>query len=111
MSSQKTFDDQSVLNFQFETEHDVDVEGTLKVRLPIEMQFPAAAVNAADDPSTVLSQFVESSVGVTLVEITSEHIILKFGTGYTTAKGQTFRLSLSNIRSPRSFRPSSEFLI
>lgn len=111
MSSRKTFDDESELIFQFETEHDVDADGTLKVKLPIEMQFPAEAVSAADDPATVLSRYVKSSVEVSLVEITSEHIILKFGTGYTTAKGKTFSLSLFNIRSPRSFRPSSEFLI
>ena len=110
MSSQKTFDDESELRFLFETEHDVDIDGTLKVKLPIEMAFPAEAVNQAD-PATVLSQYVKSSEDVSLVEITSEHIILKFGTGYTTAKGKTFKLSLSNIRSPRSFRPSSEFLI
>lgn len=35
-----TFSSESSMDFTFETEHDVDVDGFLKVALPVEMAFP-----------------------------------------------------------------------
>jgi len=44
------------------------------------------------------------------VELTPEYILFKFPDGHST-DNNPIRLTLKNIRTPRSFRPSSEFRI
>ena len=100
----------SIFKFTYETEHDIPVQGFLKVKLPVEMAFPERVIAAKD--STTLGPTASGGPDekIVFVELTSEYILLSLPDGHST-KNNPILLTLNNIRTPRSFRPSSEFLI
>lgn len=110
-----TYSDESVLDFTFETEHNVPPGGTLKVTLPVEMKFPQTVVDS-QEPNIKVSQTVSVGSGATVNPelkfeiVTPEYINLSFIDGHRV-ENNPVRLTIENVRTPRSTRPSSEFLV
>jgi len=108
-----TFSEQSKMRFNFETEHSVPKNGYIKVVLPIEMTFPSAVVDA-QKPVFTISQKVINKVSTDVakfVNVTAEYIMFVFENGHEYLTDNPIKLTLEKIRTPRSFRPSSEFVI
>ena len=110
-SERKTFVEGSDAFITMETEHDIPVGGNLKVSLPVEMAFPKSIVESAD-PSTVLGYTATGSNDelIQFVEVVESYLLLQFPEGHLTSKNP-IELTIKGMRTPRSFRPSSEFVI
>lgn len=99
--------------FTFETEHSVPASGFLKVTLPVEMAFPKAMVESQKPIYTLSKKVVgvESVDAAQFVNVTSEFILFAFEVEHNHLVDNPITLTLEKVRTPRSFRPSSEFLI
>ena len=106
-----TFTENADLIFTYETEHDIPLNGFLKITLPVEMAFPTSIIES-EDPSSALGPTATNSDDeqIDFVELTSQSILLNFPDGHSI-NSNPIELTLKNIRTPRSFRPSSEFII
>ena len=80
--------------------------------MPIEMAFPEEMITS-QNPTTTIGKTVLSgalSNSMEFVSISSTDLELKFGNGHTTEQNP-IRMKFERIRTPRSFRPTSEFTI
>jgi hypothetical protein len=110
----KTFSEESFYDFTFETEHSVPVGGFLRMTLPVEMAFPKDVVDSQRPVFTIEQNSRSSDLATDKIRfnnVTTEYISFEFPSGHNYTKHNPLRLTLENIRTPRSFRPSSEFTV
>ena len=97
-----TFSD-SEFKFTFETEHDIPKGGFLEIELPEEMNFPEVAVTSQQIDHTAPSTLSFNS-------ITENTISFMVPNGLKTSE-TSVSVTLRQIFTPRSFRPSSGFTV
>lgn len=110
-TEKKTFMEGADADFTFETEHDIPVGGQLRVSLPVEMAFPPSVLDA-EDPSYVMGPTATGSTDelIEFTEVTERYLLMTFPDGHLISRNP-IELQMNDMRTPRSFRPSSEFLI
>lgn len=101
-----TFSTDSEYNFEFDTEHDIPDEGYLRVTLPKEMAFPQSMI----DDQQIAYDISMGSAKIKFDKLTESTVSFYFAKG-AKKKDNPIKLKLTGLRTPRSFRPSSEFNI
>ena len=112
-----TFSDDTSFQFSFETEHDVPEDGYIRIELPDEMAFPDdivenQSVNIEIDAKVIIEANGEETVvkNAVLEEITTRYALFQMPNGHLTLDNP-IELSITGLRTPRSYRQSSAFLI
>lgn len=94
----KVFNTETNYIFTITTQHAIPPSGYLKIQLPPELVF---------DPEKTTKKSLNL---LAFVEMTESYITFFFSQGYDTVAGP-IQIELSNVRNPRSFRPSEGFII
>ena len=101
----------------FETEHNVPEDGFIKIQLPVEMAFPddtveSQNINIEIDATVKIDSSGKETVvkDARLEEITQTYALFQMPNGHLT-DDNPIELSITGLRTPRSFRQSSEFVI
>ena len=110
-TEEMTFTDGTQFDFTFITEHDIPVGGYLKVGLPVEMAFPDDIV-AANDQNLVMGPTSNNGPDqeINYHSLTSKALTFLLPDGHST-DNNPIQIQLKGVRTPRSFRPTSEFNI
>lgn len=98
-----TYSEDSKFDFTFLTEHNIPKGGFLTIRVPEEMHIPQKYVDAQDIKHKIPGSLKFESLTETTVSF-------KVPNGLNTSS-KRISISLSNLMTPRSFKPSSDFRI